>query len=134
MLVPQVLPSAASVPVSVQVELPVLQLRTPTWQGLLGVQAPPAVQTTQSPLLHTWFVPQDVPLGRFPVSAQADVPVRHDVVPVRQRFAGWQLAPPVQPPQIPMLQTLLVPQTVPLTRFAPLSAQVMVAEQDVKPA
>ena len=34
----------------------------------------------------------------------------------------------------PLLQTRLVPQTVPLTRFAPLSAQVMVGEQDVKPA
>jgi hypothetical protein len=34
----------------------------------------------------------------------------------------------------PLLQTRLVPQTVPLTRFAPLSAQVMVGAQDVKPA
>jgi hypothetical protein len=87
-----------------------------------------------APLLHTWFVPQVVPLGRFPVSAQTDVPVTHDVAPVRQGLVGWQLAPAVQPPQMPLLQTLLVPQTVPLTRFAPLSAQVMVGEQAVKPA
>jgi len=87
-LVPQVFPSAARVPVSVHTDVPVLQLSVPVWQGLVGVQAPPAEQATHAPLLHTWFVPQDVPLGRFPVSAQTDMPVTHDVAPVRQTFAG----------------------------------------------
>jgi hypothetical protein len=46
------------------------------------------VQATQAPLLHTWFVPHDVPFGRFPVSAQTEVPVTQDVAPVRQTFVG----------------------------------------------
>jgi hypothetical protein len=78
--------------------------------------------------------PHVVPFERFPVSAQTDMPVTHDVAPVLQTFAGWQLAPAVQEVHMPPLQTLLFPHTVPSTRFAPLSAQVMVGEQAVKPA
>jgi hypothetical protein len=131
--VPQLLPSASSVPVSVHTDVPVLQVSVPTWQGLVGVHAPPAVQATQVPALQTWFVPQAVPLERFPVSAQTDVPVMHDVAPIRQGLVGWQLAPAVQATQVPALQTRLVPQTVPLARFEALSVQVMVGEQEVTP-
>jgi hypothetical protein len=49
-------------------------------------------------------------------------------------LVGWQLAPAVHAEQEPLLQTLLVAQTVPLTRLLPLSAQVIVGEQAVKPA
>ena len=134
MFKPQLVP-AVLLPLSTHVCVPDEQDVVPVLQmpGLV-VHAVFIVHGPQVPLLHTWFVPQDVPLGRFPVSAQTDVPVTHDVAPVRQGFVGWQLAPAVQPPQMPLLQTLLVPQTVPLTRFAPLSAQVMVGEQAVKPA
>jgi hypothetical protein len=66
--------------------------------------------------LHTLFVPQEVPLAMFPVSAQTDAPVTQVVVPVRQTFDGWQLAPEVQLTQVPVLQTLFIPQTVPLAR------------------
>lgn len=52
----------------------------------------------------------------FPVSAQTDAPVTQVVVPVRQTFDGWQLAPEVQLTQVPVLQTLFIPQTVPLAR------------------
>ena len=92
------------------------------------------MQATQLPPLHTWFVPQAVPFGLFPVSAQTDVPVTHEVVPFRQTFGGWQLAPAVHATHVPLLQTRLVPQTVPLTRELPVSAQVMVGEQEVMPA
>jgi hypothetical protein len=72
MWLPQVVPSLALVPVSWQVMLPVEQLYIPTWQGLLGVQLPPAVQETHWPALHTRFglavVPQLLPLGALPVS------------------------------------------------------------------
>jgi hypothetical protein len=49
-------------------------------------------------------------------------------------LVGWQLAPAVQVLQLPLLQTLLVPHTVPLTSMLPLSAQVIDGEQAVNPA
>jgi hypothetical protein len=68
------------------------------------------------------FVPHEVPFATFPVSAQTEVPVAHDVAPVRHALAGMQLTPAVQDPQVPLLQTLLVPQEVPFATV-PVSAQ-----------
>jgi hypothetical protein len=133
MFMPQVAPSASEVPASVQTALPVEQDSVPLWQGLVGTHDPPAAQATQPPLLQTMFGPQLVPFGRFPVSAQTDAPVTHEVAPVRQRLVGWQLAAEVQVLQLPLLQTLLVPHTVPLTSMLPLSAQD-IGEQAVNPA
>ena len=73
------------------------------------MQAPPAVHATQAPLLHTRLVPHVVPFATFPVSAQTEAPVTHDVAPVRHGFVGWQLAPAVHAPQTPLLQTRLMP-------------------------
>jgi hypothetical protein len=101
---------------------------------LVGVQAPPAAQATQLPLLHTWLVPHIVPFATLPVSAQTDAPVTHEVAPVRHLFVGWQLAPAVQPTHAPLLQTMFVPHTVPLTRLRPVSAQVIDGEQVCVPA
>jgi hypothetical protein len=80
------------------------------------------------------LVPQVVPFALLPVSAHTDVPVTQEVVPVRHALVGWQLAPAVQATQVPLLQTRLVPQTVPLTSELPVSAQVIVGEQAVMPA
>ena len=127
--VPQLVPSASAVPASWQVAVPVLQVSVPRWHGLAGVQLPPAVHVTQVPLLQTLLLPHEVPFATFPVSAQTDAPVTHDVAPVLHRLVGWQLAPPVQLVQVPLLQTLLIPHTAPLTRFLPVSAQVIDGEQ-----
>jgi hypothetical protein len=192
-VVPHDIPSGAFVPVSAQVMLPVEQLYIPTWQALLGVQLPPAVQsmhmpprqtrlglavvpqlvpfwtlplsaqvivpveqdvipvlhgfvgehdmpTTQSvlhePLLQTPLVPQAVPFGALPLATQVDVPVAHEVVPVRQGLAGWQLTPDVQALHVPLLQTAgaaVVPQLVPFATL-PTSAQTDVpVVQEVVP-
>lgn len=79
-------------------------------------------------------MPHDVPFATFPVSAQTGKPVTHEFAPVLQRFSGWQLAPGVHMPHTPLLQTMLVPQEVPLTRFLPVSVQVIDGEQDCVPA
>jgi hypothetical protein len=51
--VPQLFPSGASCPVSVQATIPLVQLVIPTWHGLLGVQGFPAVHDPHVPLWHT---------------------------------------------------------------------------------
>jgi hypothetical protein len=113
--------------------VPVWQVVVPSWQGSLGVQLPPAVQLPQVPPLHTLLVPHEVPSATFPVSAQTDVPVAHDVAPVRQAFAGVQLTPAMQLPQVPALHTLLFPHDVPFATF-PVSAQTDVpVAHDVAP-
>jgi len=132
--VPQLAPFATAVPVSWQVGAPVVQVSVPVWQGLGGAQALPAVHTTQAPLLHTRLVPHDAPFPTFPVSAQTEAPVTHDVAPVRHGFVGWQEAPAVHAPQIPLLHTMFVPHVVPFTRFLFVSAQVIAGEQAWVPA
>jgi len=92
------------------------------------------VQFVQVPLLQTLLLPHDVPFATLPVSAHTDAPVTHDVAPVLHTLAGWQLAPAVQFPQVPLLQTLFVPQVVPLTRFRPVSEQVIDGEHVCVPA
>jgi hypothetical protein len=69
---------------------------------LLGVQLPPAVQLLHVPALHTLLVPHEVPFITFPVSAHTELPVEHDVAPVRQAFAGVQVTPAVQETQLPV--------------------------------
>jgi hypothetical protein len=86
--IPQLVPLATDVPVSWQVGAPVEQVCVPVWQGLVGVQAPPAVQSRHIPLLHTRLIPHAVPLATLPVSAQTEVPVMHEVAPVLHGFVG----------------------------------------------
>jgi hypothetical protein len=132
-LVPHDVPFAL-LPVSAHTIVPVAHEFVPVLHVLPGWQLVPAVQAAHVPLLQTWLVPHDVPFALLPVSAHTDAPVTHDVVPVRHMFVGWQLAADVHATHAPLLQTRLVPQTDPLTRLVPLSAQVMVGAQDVKPA
>jgi len=133
LFVPQEVP-LAMLPVSAQTEVPVAHDVAPVRHAVAGVQVTPAVQAAQAPLLHTLFVPHDVPLATFPVSAQTEVPVAHEVAPTRQAVAGVQATPAVQELQVPLLHTLLVPHAVPLTRLLPVSEQVMEGEQAVCPA
>ena len=119
--------------VSAHVIAPLAHAVAPFLHGFVGWQAVPAVQAEHVPLLHTRLVPHAVPFALLPVWAHTDAPVTHEVVPVLQMFVGWQLAPAVHATHAPLLQTWLVPHTVPLTRLVPASAQVM-GEQDVNPA
>ena len=133
LLFPQEVPFAR-LPVSAQTEVPVAHEVAPVRQAVAGVQAAPAVQAPHAPPLQTLFVPQEVPFATFPVSAQTDIPVTQEVAPVRQAVAGVQAAPAVQAPQAPLLHTMFVPHTVPLTRLLPVSEHEMPAEQTVCPA
>jgi hypothetical protein len=123
----------ATFPVSAQTEVPEAHDVAPVRQAA-GVQATPAVQAPQLPLLQTLLVPHDVPFATFPVSAQTDTPVTQEVAPVRQAAAGVHATPAVQSPQAPLLHTMFVPHTVPSTSLLPVSEHEMLGEQTICPA
>ena len=134
MFVPQLVPAALLVP-SMQVITPVAQDVVPFLQTVgLVVHAVPAVHAPHVPLLQTRFVPHVVPFATFPVSAQTGTPVTHEVAPVLQWFVGWQAAPAVHAPHVPLLQTMFVPHDAPLARFRPVSEHVIVGAQVCVPA
>ncbi|HSN91447.1 MAG TPA: hypothetical protein VLS93_09480, partial [Anaeromyxobacteraceae bacterium] len=128
MFVPQVVPFGLAAP-STHVCVPVAQDVVPSWQSVSGfvVQAIPAVQETHAPALQTMFVPQLVPFGSsVVVLTHTEVPVSHEVTPVRQGSGSVaQASPAVQETQVPALQTMSVPQLVPFG-FAVPSTQVCV--------
>ena len=66
------------------------------------MQLPPAVQEVHVPALQTLLVPHDVPFITFPVSAQTDAPVAHDVAPMRRAFDGVHVTPAVHETQLPV--------------------------------
>ena len=107
----------------------------PAWQAFVGVQASPAVQPKQVPLLQTMFVPHAVPLATFADSTHTAAPLVQETVPVRQGLlVTGQVAPAVQLVQVPVaLQTALLPQDVPAVTSVPLSVQtgVPVAHESV---
>ncbi|HEY6478052.1 MAG TPA: hypothetical protein VI456_15850 [Polyangia bacterium] len=133
LLFPHDVPSA-TLPLSLQTEVPVEQEVVPTLHGFDGWQLVPVVQAPQVPLSHTLLFPHDVPSAMLPVSVQTDMPVAQEVAPVRQALLGWQLMPAVHEEQVPPLQTLFVPHEAPFVRFWPVSEQVIVGEQTVVPA
>jgi hypothetical protein len=84
------------------------------WQGLLELQEAPGVQPPlpQVPLVQVRPEPHTVPSGLLPASVQ--VLPGQLVVPLWQGLAGWQLPPGVHAaPQVPLVQTMPVPQAVP---------------------
>jgi hypothetical protein len=83
------------------------------------------------PVRQTIPVPHDVPFGLSAFSVQTAVPVVHTFVPVRQRLVGVQVEPAMQVTQVPLLQTLFVPQLVPFATAVPVSVHdiVPLAEQ-----
>jgi hypothetical protein len=123
--VPQVVPLAAFVPVSVHTAVPVEQSVVPAWHGLAGAQVAPCVHALHAPLLHTSLVPHDVPLTVLvPVSVHTGTPVVHEVDPTWHGLVGVQAAPPAQALHVPLSQTSLVPHTVPLGAWDPVSVHV----------
>lgn len=91
----------------------------PFLHGLVGWQAPPAVQAVHTPARQTRFVPQDAPFGKLVVvSVQVAAPLAHDCVPVWQVLAGVQVAPVTQATHLAVVsQTMFVPQVVPGALF-----------------
>jgi hypothetical protein len=81
------------------------------------VHEAPAVHALHVPALQTWLVPHEVPLGRLPVELHTATPVEHDVVPFWQGLPVEQEAPAVQALHVPLSQTRLSPQPVPLATF-----------------
>jgi hypothetical protein len=81
----------------------------------------PGLQTTQSPLRHTWDPPQFLPLVALPLALQTEVPVSQDVFPTLQGSSGVQLELAVHGVQLPRLQTMLLPQEAPSFSEPPVS-------------
>ncbi len=111
---PQVVPLANTIPVSVQTFAPVVQLKIPVWQGLLGVQGSPAAQPIHDPLAHTMLIPHELPLLLLVVSSHTGAPVPQEIVPFLHMLAGLQAIPTVHAVHVPLLQTRFVPHVVPL--------------------
>jgi hypothetical protein len=63
MLVPQLVPAATGVPVSVQVAPPTPHATMPVWQGFAGLHALPLVQVEQTPTTQIMPEPHGVPSG-----------------------------------------------------------------------
>jgi hypothetical protein len=114
---------------------PVAQEIVPVWQRLPpGLQPMFCVQALQVPLKQVKFVPHDDPLATLVfASLQTGVPVPQASVPLWQTLLGLQLEPSAQVTQLPLLQTMPVPQLVPLATLpVAMHADVPVA-QDVVP-
>lgn len=132
---PQTVPFATGVPVSLHVCVPVLQSVTPTSQAFAGVQASPAVQALQRPPLQTRFAPQVVPFAFTDASTHAEAPVAQLVTPLWQSGSGLvvQAAPAVQATQAPLSQTRFEPHAVPFESAAPFTQVEVPVEQFVTP-
>lgn len=102
--------------VSVHTDEPVVHAVVPFLHGLLGWQVTPDAHCTHMPVRQTMLVPQFVPSDRFVLlSLHTAVPVPQACVPRWQgALGGTQLVPSVHAMHVPLLQTMLVPQVVPL--------------------
>jgi hypothetical protein len=122
---PHAVPGAL-LPPSPHTGTPVPHAIVPFLHGLgFCVHAIPAVQSPHTPSLHTRFVPHAVPLPLLPASPHTGRPVVHEIVPVLQGLGGWQVMLIVHGPQVPSLQTMLVPHAVPLG-FSPVTLHTIV--------
>jgi hypothetical protein len=140
----QILPGAHGIvdesgtfPVAPQTEAPVAQLVWPVLHtSLLGVQAVPAVQVTQVPLLHTRSAPQVVPLSWFVArSVQLGVPAEQLRLPLWHGEAvGVHAELLAQATQAPALHTWLLPQLDPSLAFPVCVQTDLPVVHDVLPA
>jgi hypothetical protein len=124
----------AMLPVSAQTGTPVTHEFVPVLHLFAGWQLAPGTQSMHMPLvLQTLFVPQLVPPTRFlPVSEQV-IDGEQACVPAWHAFDGMQTWPTVQGTQLPLLQTMFVPQLVPFATF-PDSVQTGAPVLQVYPA
>jgi hypothetical protein len=73
-------------------------------------------------------VPHDVVSGAFPVETHCCVPVLQSYAPARHGLASVHEPPAVHATHEPALQTMLVPQAVPLEACVPVSVHVLVVQ------
>ena len=132
MLLPQVVPLATLVEVATHVCDPVEQSVLPTRHGFDGVHVRPAVHDTHCPPLHTWLVPQLVPLDTLPAETHCMLPVVHEYVPFTQ-VAKLHDPPAVHDPHWPLLQTDPLPHDVPLAMLVPAVHTWMPVVQEYTP-
>jgi hypothetical protein len=124
LFVPQDVPFAAVLPVSLQTGKPDVQTVVPTSHAFVGVHAAPGVHPPHAPALQNSLVPQAVPLvAAVPVSVQVAVPDAHDVSPTSHGFAGVHAVPAVHAPHAPSSHTSFVPHDVPFATVVPVSLQ-----------
>ena len=123
MSVPQEVPAGTLVLVSVQAGAAPEQFSVPVWHLFVGVQAPPDWQGAHVPTWQTIPVPHMLPFGLLFVSVQTGAPVVQTMLPTRHGLPVTSHAmPSVHMPQVPLPQTMFVPQTVP---FACVSVSSM---------
>ena len=107
MSVPQEVPAATLVLVSVHVGAAPEQTSVPVWHRFVGVQAPPAWQVAHVPAWQTIPVPHAVPFGLLSVSVQTGAPVVQTMLPTRHGLPVTSHAmPSVHAPQLPLRQTM----------------------------
>lgn len=136
LLVPQLVPAATAVVLSLQTGVPVVQESVPWWHGFVGTQEAPSWQTPHAPDRHTIPVPHEVPFGLLPAAVQTATPVVHAIAPSWHGSpVSVHASPAAQATQAPLLQTIPVPQTVPFACACWVSVQdaAPVAEQAVCP-
>jgi hypothetical protein len=136
MPVPHDVPSFTLV-VFMHSDAPVEHSVTPVWQALLlGVHTSPVLHVLQPPALHTRFVPQLVPFGRFVIrSVQAGIPAAQVRLPAWQgAVGGTQVAPPAQATHPPLLHTWLFPHVAPSVALPVCIQADMPDAHDVLPA
>jgi hypothetical protein len=118
--VPQLVPLETCVPVSVHAGEPVEHDSVPVSHTLVGVQGAPFWHVMHEPLSHTMLVPQLAPLSTLPpLSMHTGAPEAQLMEPVWHGFVGTHEAPAVHALHVPLSQTRLVPQAVPLETLVP---------------
>ena len=105
-----------------------VQVSMPTLHGFEGWHAAAGVQVaaTHDPALHTLPLPQEVPSGLLSVTMQlgSEVGDAHELVPMVQRFAGWQDRPAAQEAtHAPARHSSPAPQPAPSATGRPSSTQ-----------
>ena len=114
MSVPQDVPAATFVFVSVHDGAAPEQTSVPVWHLFVGVHAPPIWQVAHVPAWQTMPVPHVVPFGLLSVSVQTGAPVVQTMLPTRQGLpVTSQAMPSTQLSQLPLWQTLSMSQRVP---------------------
>jgi hypothetical protein len=126
MSVPHPLPAATLVFASMQVGADPEQTSVPLWHRFVGWHGEPIWQVAQLPAWQTIPVPQAVPFGLLSDSVQTGAPVVQTMLPTRHGLpVTSQAIPSVHAPQVPLRQTMSIPQTVPFACMSVSSMQVI---------
>jgi hypothetical protein len=94
------------------------------------------MQLMQLPLSQTSLIPQLVPLGTGPASAQVSVPVSQEVIPFVQAFGAVQVSPASQmEPEVeePPVVDVVPPALVEEDELEPEEVELEDVETDVEP-